>query len=144
MDAVATARPYPMRQGHATLAAAPGHRTSGKQIELYLGRRRVDRRHVAGAALEAELALDVALGQPVDRVLSRAADHRREAQGVAVVRAVELEVQVRVRAARCRVGGGAVHRPGDRHRADARARQALAAARAPVSYTHLTLPTSDL
>src|SRR3954465_13208322 len=67
-----------------------------EQIEAGLRAHRVDRQPGAGAALDAELDLLVALGELVNEERSLAAHDRLEPQGVAVIGAVELEVEIRV------------------------------------------------
>src|SRR5262249_49459429 len=119
VDMATTGPRYPMRCAVATALL--------EQIELGGARDLVDRRHVSGRTVDAELDLDVALGQAVDDVRAVPTRDRREAQRVTVVAAVELDVEVGVGGARDGVGRGAVHRPLDGDRADARTRHALAA-----------------
>src|SRR4051812_46565140 len=103
-----------------------------EQVERGLCAGRVDRQQGAGAALDAELDLLVALGQLVNEERSLAAHDRLEPQGVPVIGAVELEVEIRVSAAGRDAGRRAFDHPLHHHGADVGPGSALAAARADV------------
>jgi hypothetical protein len=68
---------------------------------------------------DTELDLQEPPGELVDEELAHVARHRREPQYVAVVRAIELEVEIGVCGAGRRVGGDPADRPLDGDAADA-------------------------